>query len=271
MNLDPLAEFLMSYSSYTYSLNNPIYYNDPTGMLPKGYCINEDYYIKDYYYDDGTGRVIYDPNVHGPEDVPTGGTYIGPTYTDPTTGTYWDENGKPNDSIQILDEVVITASSSSSNRTQQNFTIWGLGTGSSGRKGSVTHSINYNDIGVFSAGGILSSNAFVRFLKYIKDLLRFSNDLNNLHKPNESTMEKKVEEEAKNVPEKIKVTLIKKINHSFVRSATKFNKIVQQFQISIHKDTLINRSDSTKVVRGNRLKNNVRRQKALARYKKNYN
>jgi len=65
--------------------------------------------------------------------------------------------------------------------------------------------------------------------------------------------------------------LIKKINHSFVRSATKFNKIVQQFQISIHKDTLINRSDSTKVVRGNRLKNNVRRQKALARYKKNYN
>ena len=54
-----------------------------------------------------------------------------------------------------------------------------------------------------------SSNALVRFLEYLKDLLSFSKDLNDLHKPNESTMEKKVEEEVKNVPKKIKMVLHK--------------------------------------------------------------
>jgi RHS repeat-associated protein len=198
MNIDPLAELLMSYSPYVSSFNNPIYFTDPTGMLPSGYSTESDHYITDYYRTPG-GTVIFDPTV-GPDNVPGGGTYIGPTYTNPLTGTFWDKNGKPHEATQQLDEVVITANSSSSSNDKL-LHIWGVGTGlqGNGQTGSGI-SINHNDIGGFSTGGAPSSNAFIRFLEYMKDLLRFSNDLNKL---NESTMKKKVDNEAKNVPDTV--------------------------------------------------------------------
>ena len=164
-----------------------------------------------------------------------------------------------------LDEVVVTGSSTPAYGPQRqvDFTIWGLGTDTSGRTGTTTHSINHNDIGGFSAGGAPSSNAFVRFLEYIKDLLSFSNDLNDLHKPNESTMEKKVEKEAKNVPKKIKVVLSK------VSSVTTYT--YYETQVKAHKtktDTLIFRKDSANVIRKNDSANKSRIQRAEKLYNK---
>jgi hypothetical protein len=193
----------MSYSPYVSSFNNPIYYTDPTGMLPSGYSTNSDYYTD--YYDDGTGKVIYDPNVNGPGDVPSGGSYIGTTYTDPTTGTFWDENGNPHNNTQTTNEIVVVGGSSSNK--QVNFTIWGLGSGTSGNKGTTNHSINHDDI-TYGGGGGKANNALARLLKYINNLFSTAGNMKKVKesiilKPNETTMEKKVEEEAKNVPDTV--------------------------------------------------------------------
>jgi RHS repeat-associated protein len=204
MNIDPMGELLMSHSPFNYAFNNPVYFDDPTGMLPQGYSTNSDYYITDYY-DDGTGTVIYDPNVHGPDDVPSGATYIGPTYTDPTTGTFWDENGKPHQSDQVLDEVVVNANTSSSNNNDKLLHIWGIGTGlqGNGQTGSGV-SIDYDEIS-FGRGRTNSGKShWKKLIQWINGLIGRTNKIiDKTVKPNETTMENKVEEEGKNVPKKI--------------------------------------------------------------------
>jgi RHS repeat-associated protein len=97
VGMDRLSELIQFQSPYGFSYNNPNYWSDPSGLFGEAFTD---------YYDDGKGNIIYDPNVHGPDDVPSGATYIGPTYTDPNTGTYWDENGMP---TYQLNEVVITS------------------------------------------------------------------------------------------------------------------------------------------------------------------
>jgi RHS repeat-associated protein len=106
--MDRLAEFTHSITPYRFALNNPNYFNDPSGLTEEGG--NQ---ITDYYRDDNH-NVFFDPNVHGPGDVPSGMTYIGPTYTDPNTGTFWDEGGQPHSDETQLNEVVVSRASNSS-------------------------------------------------------------------------------------------------------------------------------------------------------------
>ncbi|WP_430908719.1 RHS repeat-associated core domain-containing protein [Maribacter sp. 2-571] len=103
-NMDNLAGMMKSYSPYNYTLNNPVYYIDVDGLFP-----GDGSYRKTDYYDRGDGTVIYDPNVHGPDDVPNGATYLGETYYDEETRTLWGIDGKPVRYNPIaLDEVVVT-------------------------------------------------------------------------------------------------------------------------------------------------------------------
>jgi RHS repeat-associated protein len=98
IGMDRLSEFTHSITPYRFALNNPNYFNDPSGLSERGSDGLTD------YYHDPNGNVYFDPRVHGPDDVPSGMTYIGPTYTDPNTGTFWDENGVP---TYQLEEVVV--------------------------------------------------------------------------------------------------------------------------------------------------------------------
>jgi RHS repeat-associated protein len=228
MNIDPLGELLMSCSPFTYSLNNPIYYNDPTGMLPEGYSTNSDYYITDYY-DDGKGKIVYDPNV-GPGNVPSGGTYIGPTYTDPVTGTFWDQNGKSHNNTQTLDEIVIVVNSSSSNNKDKLLHIWGIGTGleGNGQTGSGV-SMSWDDI-TYGGGGAKTNSAFAAFLRYISNLFSTAENMKKVResvilKPNESTMENRVKEEARNISEEVKEFIIISTYASGTETYTPVNTI----------------------------------------------
>ena len=54
-SIDPLAEAIPAHSPYAYTFNNPILYNDPTGMMGQAFTtnvVNEDT-GEEYYIDDG--------------------------------------------------------------------------------------------------------------------------------------------------------------------------------------------------------------------------
>ncbi|WP_440067975.1 DUF6443 domain-containing protein [Tenacibaculum discolor] len=238
MNLDPLAEFLMSHSPYTYALNNPIYYTDPTGMLPNGPETLSDYY-------DLNGTVYYDPKVHGPDDVPDGATYIGPTYTSPD-GTFWDVDGKPHEPDVVLEEVVINGTSSSEERGT-GFTVWGFGTAGNtdGRKGTTTHSMNYDDL-TPGGGGSSYSNPIVRFVKYVLDLYGHGSNMDKISPFNKkkSTMESKVDEEVKNVPD----TVLKIVKENSKVRVTKLDNGVTTYN-PIKGDTAVFSKDKESVMK----------------------
>ena len=171
MNIDPMGELLMSHSPFNYAFNNPVYFDDPTGMLP-GLSPSQLY------------NLIEDINF----------------LVDMSQSNF------------KLDEVVVSANTSSSNNNNNDklLHIWGIGTGlqGNGQTGSGV-SIDYDDL-TPSGGGANTTNAFARFLRWAVDLLSTSKNMNEVSekiaptkKPNESTMDNKVEEEAKNITEEI--------------------------------------------------------------------
>ena len=176
MNIDPMGELLMSHSPYAYAFNNPVYFDDPTGMLP-GIDPSQLY------------NLIEDVN-------------------------FLIDMSQSN---IILDEVVVSANTSSSNNNwynnwfnEQLLQIWGIGPGlqGNGQTGSGV-SIDYDDF-TPRLGGAKTANAFARFLRWVVDSFTTSKNMNEVSeriaptkKPNESTMDNKVDEESKNVPEKI--------------------------------------------------------------------
>ncbi|MBS4040153.1 MAG: hypothetical protein KGZ81_06090, partial [Flavobacteriales bacterium] len=110
--IDRLAELAPMHNPYRFGFNNPIYWSDPSGLSET----NTNF--ADYY--DKNGVVYFDPNV-GPNNVPDGATYIGPTYINPETGTFWDENGQPHvNSTELEGVVAIAKRNNNSNNTNTN-------------------------------------------------------------------------------------------------------------------------------------------------------
>jgi RHS repeat-associated protein len=91
--IDPLAVLANDWSPYNYGLNNPLLYNDPLGLTPEEPSREDDLFnggaYTDWVRDEKTGRVYFDPDVHGPKDVKPGQVYIGPEII------ITDENGNP--------------------------------------------------------------------------------------------------------------------------------------------------------------------------------
>jgi|GEM_PF-2757997 len=144
--IDALAEYSFDKTPYRFGFNNPIYWSDPSGLSES----NTNF--ADYY--DKNGVVYFDPNV-GPDNLPSGATYIGPTYYNPETGTFWDENMNP---TQMdggeLDGVTVSASRNSSSSSpwfynHEGFGLWGsnrYGDLGGHRNGTRKHSIEASQI-----------------------------------------------------------------------------------------------------------------------------
>lgn len=178
--IDPVADYYESYSCYHFSYNNPMRYNDPSGLSPYHYNNGYDYdydYIYDYHYDydynynyagyvhdPKTGNILFVPSIHSQGDIDpnTGWIYLGERISITQNGetTWWDENGQSSISnpYGYLAPVTVTGTnhSTSSNwnlSSWLNFGIHIYGTsedgalspgGSAGPNTRVT-SINLND------------------------------------------------------------------------------------------------------------------------------
>jgi RHS repeat-associated protein len=74
--IDPLSDLFEDITPYSYAFNNPLLFNDPLGLSP---LENNDFNkITDWVRDNETGKVYFDPDVHGPDGVKPGQSYIGP-------------------------------------------------------------------------------------------------------------------------------------------------------------------------------------------------
>lgn len=85
MSVDPLADQFAGWSSYTYTLNNPLRYTDPTGMAPED---TDDWILR------ANGSIEYDAAINSEKDAfqkyGGGTTYLG------SSGTIENESGRLN-------------------------------------------------------------------------------------------------------------------------------------------------------------------------------
>ncbi len=73
--IDPLSEVSNNWSPYTYTMDDPILFNDPLGLVANQF--NGPQNITGWVQDPN-GKVYFDPNVHKQSDLPAGaGTYLG--------------------------------------------------------------------------------------------------------------------------------------------------------------------------------------------------
>jgi RHS repeat-associated protein len=105
---DPLSDLTESVSTYSYALNNPIFYNDPFGLTPLDFGQNA---ITDWVRDTETGKVYFDPDVKDPSQVKPGQKYLGPEILIKDENGfvvgYGNDQGKISFNID-LDEVTVT-------------------------------------------------------------------------------------------------------------------------------------------------------------------
>jgi len=110
-------------------------------------------------------------------------------------------------------------------------------------------------------GGAFSNNLFVGFIRYLVGLYSHALNMEKVGGSIRSTMEKKVEEEAKNIP-KIAIELLK------VNLVSVNNKGVVFDSNITWKDTLVKtKTDSIKAMKKNDSTNNVKRKKAYEKWK----
>jgi RHS repeat-associated protein len=170
MNIDPMGELLMSHSPFNYAFNNPVYFDDPTGMLP-GLSPSQLY------------NLIEDINF----------------LVDMSQSNF------------KLDEVVVSAETDINNNSEPTgVNSWGYRTGGMywGRTGKASE-LSLGDLPTGSSSPS-SGGAWVKFVKWLNGLFSRSEKLTDKieKKPNESTMDDKVEEEAKDVPQEIKEYIV---------------------------------------------------------------
>lgn len=242
--MDRLSEFAYSISPYRFAYNNPVYYNDPTGLYENGLSgwVN-------------TGaEVFWDPNVNNQSDVDR--LYNGQNYNyllDDTVildsdGDKRQLNGDGTVTT-ILDEVVVSGSnknkSSNSFSIVEGFSIWGsnrygdLG----GQKGSAQYSIEASDIPAI--GGTANSvRGQMSFWNRLFMLCKLGVDVESraetIQSLNQSTMEVNNTEPVLPPVQSVATISIPKVTFDASgngsRSATKFNK-----------DTIVNKKDSARV------------------------
>jgi RHS repeat-associated protein len=103
-------DFTQSYNRYSYCINNPLKYTDPSGNEPED------------WYRNSIGEVEYDSEIHSQEDLDSrgiSGTYIGQTaqwFTESGTFANGDINGNITESVLTFPAVTITAMQSQGNR-----------------------------------------------------------------------------------------------------------------------------------------------------------
>lgn len=111
-------------SLYAYANNNPASFNDPFGLIADDpnisdrKIINDAPKFTDWVRDDKSGKVYFDPDVHGPGQVKPGQTYIGPEIiiTDDKGNPIGYGNDQGNVSYNVdLPGVTVTPSSSRKN------------------------------------------------------------------------------------------------------------------------------------------------------------
>lgn len=75
-----IADLYLGLTPYNYVGNNPVSYIDPNSLYLEGVNGFKSQRLIGWIRDPN-GKVYFDPNVHGPDDLPEGaGTYIGEQY-----------------------------------------------------------------------------------------------------------------------------------------------------------------------------------------------